>query len=84
MNWIAENWLALSFGGGMLAMHLFGHGHGHGSRKKARSRAHSPKDTSDATFEEPAASRPVLAIKPKIDLTGTIEQAEFAVAKPKV
>ena len=29
MQWIAENWLLLAVGGGMIAMHLFGHGHGH-------------------------------------------------------
>jgi len=35
MQWIAENWFLLLFGGGMLAMHLFGHGkHGGHSRPK--------------------------------------------------
>lgn len=30
MQWIVDNWLILLLGGGMVAMHLFGHGHGHG------------------------------------------------------
>ena len=30
MQWLAENWLLVLLGGGMVAMHLFGHGHGHG------------------------------------------------------
>jgi hypothetical protein len=29
MQWVIENWVLVLFGGGMLAMHLFGHGHGH-------------------------------------------------------
>ncbi|QIE47719.1 DUF2933 domain-containing protein (plasmid) [Pseudohalocynthiibacter aestuariivivens] len=29
MQWVFENWVLLPIGGGMLAMHLFGHGHGH-------------------------------------------------------
>lgn len=29
MNWLAENWIWVLLGGGMVAMHLFGHrGHG--------------------------------------------------------
>jgi len=28
MQWITDNWVLLLFGGGMIAMHLFGHGHG--------------------------------------------------------
>lgn len=28
MSWLAENWLWLLLGGGMVAMHLFGHRHG--------------------------------------------------------
>jgi|AntRauTorcE11898_2_1112593.scaffolds.fasta_scaffold05714_2 hypothetical protein len=36
MQWVFENWLLLLVGGGMIAMHLFGHGHGHkGGRKNA-------------------------------------------------
>lgn len=42
MQWVIENWILVLVGGGMLAMHLFGHGHGnkgghkkdHGSGKK--------------------------------------------------
>ncbi|GAA6178415.1 MULTISPECIES: hypothetical protein [Sulfitobacter] len=34
MQWLAENWFLVLFGGGMIAMHLFGHGHGgHGKKK---------------------------------------------------
>ncbi len=33
MEWIAENWVWLLFGGAMVAMHLFGHGHGSGHKK---------------------------------------------------
>lgn len=29
MSWLAENWIWVLLGGGMVAMHLFGHG-GHG------------------------------------------------------
>lgn len=28
MQWILDNWLLLLLGGGMVAMHVFGHGHG--------------------------------------------------------
>ncbi len=52
MQWMIENWLLLLVGGGMLAMHLFGHGHGHGhghrrGHKNDGDAAHhgSPKDT---------------------------------------
>ncbi len=33
MNWLAENWILVLLGGGMVAMHLFGHGHGGKSGK---------------------------------------------------
>lgn len=33
MQWIIDNWLLLALGGGMIAMHMFGHGHGHGKGK---------------------------------------------------
>ncbi len=29
MQWIIENWILLLVGGGLVAMHMFGHGHGH-------------------------------------------------------
>jgi len=33
--WLVENWVWLLFGGGMIAMHLFGHkGHGGHAQKK--------------------------------------------------
>ena len=31
MQWVLDNWVWLLLGGGMIAMHLFGHG-GHGGR----------------------------------------------------
>ncbi|MFK5997111.1 MAG: hypothetical protein QM492_03280 [Rhodobacterales bacterium] len=31
MQWIVENWVLVALGGGMIAMHLFGH-RGHGSK----------------------------------------------------
>ncbi len=38
MEWVLDNWIWILFGGGMVAMHLFGHGgHGdHGSHSKNR------------------------------------------------
>lgn len=85
MSFFAENWLVLLFGGGMLALHLFGHGHG--GNIKAQDRVNSPTepsgDPSDAMFKDPATSRNDLAPKPKIKLASVIEHAEFATAKPK-
>lgn len=43
MQWVIDNWLLVLLGGGMLAMHLFGHGHGHG-RKTHRDRADDGPD----------------------------------------
>ena len=36
MQWMFDNWILILFGGGMIAMHLFGHGGhgGHGARGK--------------------------------------------------
>lgn len=38
MQWILDNWILVLFGGGMIAMHMFGHGHGghggHGGKKR--------------------------------------------------
>jgi hypothetical protein len=31
LQWVVENWVLVLFGGGMIAMHLFGH-RGHGSK----------------------------------------------------
>lgn len=36
MQWILENWILVLVGGGMIAMHLFGHGHGHGGHKERK------------------------------------------------
>jgi len=34
MQWLLDNWFWVLFGGGLIAMHLFGHGHGgHGGKK---------------------------------------------------
>ena len=38
MQWLLDNWIWILFGGGMIAMHLFGHG-GHGGRGKRRNKA---------------------------------------------
>jgi len=47
MQWVTENWLILLLGGGMIAMHLFGHGHGgHG---KSKSKQDAKADDSDST-----------------------------------
>jgi len=32
MQWFIDNWVLVLLGGGMVAMHLFGHGHGHGRK----------------------------------------------------
>ena len=48
MQWILDNWLILLLGGGMVAMHLFGHGHGgHGKSKGKQSQNDSTADTAD-------------------------------------
>ncbi len=41
MQWVLDNWVWILLGGGMLAMHLFGHGGhgGHGKNRDADSRA---------------------------------------------
>jgi len=86
MNWIAENWLILLFGGGMLAMHLFGHGHGSHAKKGAPKKgAPSPDEISDATFEQSTLSSVPgpLGKRPKIDLGGSVEHVDFTAAKPE-
>jgi len=51
MQWIGENWVLLLVGGGMIAMHLFGHGHGgHGKRKTKQ--APEPEDESKPSSDE--------------------------------
>lgn len=57
MQWLAENWLLVLLGGGMVAMHLFGHGHGgHGGGKGGGSRGGcGPKKTADDRAAKPAA-----------------------------
>lgn len=45
MEWIQDNWLILLLGGGMVAMHLFGHGHGgHGGHKRDDRERTAPRD----------------------------------------
>jgi hypothetical protein len=34
MQWVLDNWVWILFGGGMIAMHMFGHG-GHGGHAKS-------------------------------------------------
>ncbi len=35
MQWLLDNWILVLFGGGMIAMHLFGHSHGgHGRHRE--------------------------------------------------
>ena len=52
MQWIIDNWLVLLLGGGMIAMHLFGHGRGgHGGHGK-----HKPEQ--DAKAGNPAEQDP--------------------------
>ena len=33
MQWLLDNWIVVVFGGGMIAMHLFGRGCGGGGKK---------------------------------------------------
>jgi hypothetical protein len=48
MQWVIENWILVLVGGGMLAMHLFGHGHGHkGGQKKKDHSSGKKHETSD-------------------------------------
>jgi len=51
MQWIAENWVLLLLGGGMIAMHLFGHGHG-GQGKHKTKKAAKPDDAADSTSDK--------------------------------
>lgn len=50
MQWVLDNWVWLLLGGGMIAMHLFGHGShgGHGGHGKNRAETPSPEPTPDA------------------------------------
>lgn len=46
MQWILGNWMLLLVGGGMVAMHLFGHGHkdrGRASELDTTKRAEAPR-----------------------------------------
>jgi len=56
MQWITENWLLLLFGGGMLAMHLFGHGHGHKRGHKGGDHAAPEKPSDDTEQPDPATA----------------------------
>lgn len=49
MQWIIDNWVLLLLGGGVIALHLFGHGHGHGRGKHSgHSGAEDAPPASDA------------------------------------
>lgn len=53
MDWLIENWVLVLFGGGMIAMHLFGHGHGgHGRKHEGHNPDHTPENP-DQTDEAP-------------------------------
>ena len=47
MQWIIDNWVLVLLGGGMVAMHMFGHGHGHGRKGKDHDPAGAPDDRVD-------------------------------------
>jgi hypothetical protein len=52
MQWITDNWLILLFGGGMIAMHLFGHG-GHGGHGKHKTKQpQKPDDVAESPSDE--------------------------------
>lgn len=58
MQWLAENWFLVLLGGGMVAMHLFGHGHGgHGGGKgdDGGHGGHGAKKSADDSAAEPMA-----------------------------
>lgn len=68
MQWIVDNWLILLLGGGMVAMHLFGHGHGghggHGRGNKKlniadghRGHEHEVRDARGRADDEGATAR---------------------------
>lgn len=56
MEWVLDNWVWLLLGGGMVAMHLFGHGGhgGHGSHGK-NSNADSQTEPKARVNPPPAA-----------------------------
>ncbi|WP_138935006.1 hypothetical protein [Roseovarius arcticus] len=56
MQWVYENWLLLLVGGGMIAMHLFGHGHGHKSGRK-NAHHHSTKKTAASDLKTTGRSK---------------------------
>lgn len=53
MEWVLDNWIWILLGGGMVAMHLFGHG-GHGSHGKNRD-AGSPTEPAPQPSPPPTA-----------------------------
>jgi len=58
MQWLADNWLLVLFGGGMIAMHLFGHG-GHGGHGGGNAKGgggcggDKTRKTADTTADQP-------------------------------
>lgn len=68
MQWLAENWFLVLLGGGMVAMHLFGHGHGgHGGGKGGDGGhgGHGPKTSADDAATEPVAASPEESARPE-------------------
>lgn len=54
MQWLVDNWILVLFGGGMIAMHLFGHGHGgHGGGMAKGSGDDSPHQSAEAKKDQP-------------------------------
>ncbi len=59
MQWIVDNWLVLLLGGGMVAMHLFGHGHGsHGGHGRG-DRTRVSTDEKAGLEQEPRDARAI-------------------------
>lgn len=57
MQWLVDNWILVLLGGGMIAMHLFGHGrhggHGGGKAKGGGSCGGAAHKTADAKADRP-------------------------------
>lgn len=53
MQWVLDNWIWILLGGGMIAMHMFGHG-GHGGHGKSHNEA--PQADGKAEADPPATT----------------------------
>jgi hypothetical protein len=49
MQWVLDNWIWLLLGGGMVAMHLFGHGKHGGHGKNGKEVPAAPEPASEPT-----------------------------------